>query len=90
MRLASAWNVAGVLGWNVLMGSWLYLIVAGLSYGIRAQQKLNLQAAAASEARVLVERAQLAALRARLNPHFLFNALHTVSSLVATRSGRGR
>jgi sensor histidine kinase YesM len=33
---------------------------------------------------MLAERAQLAALRARLNPHFLFNALHTVSSLVAT------
>ena len=81
--LASAWN-SPILGWNVLMGSWLYLIVAGLSYGIRAQQKLNLQAAAEAEARVLVERAQLAALRARLNPHFLFNALHTVSSLVAT------
>lgn len=81
--LAAAWT-SGVLGWNVLMGSWLYLIVAGLSYGIRTQQKLNAQAAAATEARLLAERAQLAALRARLNPHFLFNALHTVSSLVAT------
>jgi signal transduction histidine kinase len=81
--LASAWT-SGILGWNILMGSWLYLIVAGLSYGIRTQQKLNEQAAAATEARMLAERAQLAALRARLNPHFLFNALHTVSSLVAT------
>jgi signal transduction histidine kinase len=81
--LASAWT-SGILGWNILMGSWLYLIVAGLSYGIRTQQKLNEQAAAATEARMLAERAQLAALRARLNPHFLFNALHTVSSLVGT------
>ena len=31
--LASSWN-SGVLGWTILMGSWLYLIVAGLSYGI--------------------------------------------------------
>ena len=81
--LASAWT-SGILGWNILMGSWLYLIVAGLSYGIRTQQRLNEQAAAATEARMLAERAQLAALRARLNPHFLFNALHTVSSLVAS------
>jgi sensor histidine kinase YesM len=43
---------------------------------------LSQQAAAEAEARLLAERAQLAALRARLNPHFLFNALHTVSSLV--------
>jgi signal transduction histidine kinase len=81
--LTAAWH-SPVLGWNILMGSWLYLIVVGLSYGIRAQQQLNLQAAAEAEARMLAERAQLAALRARLNPHFLFNALHTVSSLVAS------
>jgi signal transduction histidine kinase len=81
--LGAVWN-SPVLGWNILMGSWLYLIVAGLSYGIRTQQKLNQQAAAEAEARMLAERAQLAALRARLNPHFLFNALHTVSSLVST------
>jgi signal transduction histidine kinase len=81
--LASQWS-SPVLGWNIFMGSLLYLVVAGLSYGIRTQQRLNRQAAAEAEARVLAERAQLAALRARLNPHFLFNALHTVSSLVAT------
>ena len=81
--LASSWS-SGVFGWNILMGSWLYLIVVGLSYGIRAQQRLDRQAAAEAEARMLAERAQLVALRARLNPHFLFNALHTVSSLVGT------
>jgi signal transduction histidine kinase len=80
---AMSWS-SGVFGWNVLMGSWLYVIVAGLAYGIRAQQKLDQQAKAEAEARMLADRAQLAALRARLNPHFLFNALHTVSSLVAT------
>jgi signal transduction histidine kinase len=80
---ASAWR-SPILGWNVLMGSWLYLIVVGLSYAIRTQQRLTRQAAAEAEARMLAERAQLTALRARLNPHFLFNALHTVSSLVTT------
>ena len=81
--VVAAWH-SPVLAWNILMGSWLYLIVAGLSYGIRTQQRLNRQAAAEAEARMLAERAQLAALRARLNPHFLFNALHTVSSLVTS------
>jgi hypothetical protein len=81
--IASAWR-SPILGWNILMGSWLYLIVVGLSYAIRTQQRLNRQAAAEAEARMLAERAQLTALRARLNPHFLFNALHTVSSLVTT------
>ena len=83
-RSVAASLTSGVFGWNLLMGSWLYVIVAGLSYGIRAQQRLDVQLEAEAEARMLAERAQLAALRARLNPHFLFNALHTVSSLIAS------
>jgi signal transduction histidine kinase len=40
------------------------------------------QAAAAADARNKAAAAQLAALQARMNPHFLFNALNTVASLV--------
>ena len=63
--------------WNMLMGSWLYLLVAGIAYAVRAHR-------AAVEASLLAKQAQLAALRAQLNPHFLFNALNTVSSLMAS------
>lgn len=42
------------------------------------------QAEAAARARAEAVEAQLAALQARLNPHFLFNALNTVASLVRT------
>lgn len=73
-----------VLLWNLLMGSWLYLIVVGISYAIRAQRRLVVEAAAASEARLLAQQAQLAALRAQVNPHFLFNALHSVGALVVS------
>jgi len=68
--------------WNVFMGGGVYLVVAGLSYAVRAQRRARIDAAAAAEARVLAQQAQLAALRARLNPHFLFNALHSVGALV--------
>jgi signal transduction histidine kinase len=71
-----------VLLWNLLMGSWLYLVVAGCSYAIRAQRRARAGELAAREARLLAEQAQLAALRARLNPHFLYNALHSVGALV--------
>jgi LytS/YehU family sensor histidine kinase len=70
--------------WNLLMGSWLYVIVAGLSYAVRAQNRARAQEADAAEARVLAQAAQLAALRAQLNPHFLFNALHSLGALMTS------
>lgn len=45
------------------------------------------QADAAERARAQAVEAQLAALQAQLNPHFLFNALNTVASLVRTDAG---
>lgn len=79
---------SSIVGWNLLMGWWLYLIVAGLSYGVRARRELRAQEAAAAEARLLAKDAQLAALRAQINPHFLFNALHSVGALVSIDPAR--
>ncbi len=64
----------GVMPFLVL-GVWLYVMVTGVTYATRATER-----AAAAEA--LAARSQLAALRAQLNPHFLFNALHTVVQLI--------
>lgn len=63
------------LGSFLVMGVWLYLIIAGVSYATRATERAALAEAAAA-------RAQLAALRGQLHPHFLFNALHTVVQLI--------
>jgi signal transduction histidine kinase len=46
------------------------------------------EALAASSARVAAGDAQLAALQARMNPHFLFNALNTVAALARTEPAR--
>ena len=68
-----------VVGYGVVpflvLGIWLYVMVAGVSYSAQATER-----AARIEAEAA--RAQLAALRAQLNPHFLFNALHTVVQLI--------
>ncbi len=58
-----------------VLGAWLYVMVAGVSYAMQATER-----AAQSEA--LAAKSQLAALRAQLNPHFLFNALHSVVHLI--------
>jgi anti-sigma regulatory factor (Ser/Thr protein kinase) len=68
--------VVGIgLGSFLVFGVWLYLIVAGVCYAVQATERL---ARAEAEA----ARAQLAALRGQLHPHFLFNALHTVVQLI--------
>jgi LytS/YehU family sensor histidine kinase len=62
--------------------SWLYGLVAGVSYAVRTQGRLRDQEMAAARAETLATRAQLRALRAQLNPHFFFNALHSLTTLV--------
>ena len=59
----------------ILLGLWLYIAVAGVSYAVAATAR-------AARAEAAAVRAQLAALRGQLNPHFLFNALHSVVHLI--------
>lgn len=66
----------------VVLYSWLYGLVAGVSYSVRAHQALREREVAAAQADALAVQAQLRALRAQLNPHFLFNSLHSLSVLV--------
>jgi len=66
--------------------SWLYGLVAGVSYAVRTQRRLRDQEMAAVRAETLATRAQLKALRAQVNPHFLFNALHSLTTLIRNDS----
>jgi signal transduction histidine kinase len=66
----------------VLVYSWLYGLVAGVCYAARAHLRFRAEALLAARAEAAASRAQLQALRAQLNPHFLFNALHSVAALV--------
>ena len=59
----------------IMLGVWLYVMVAGVSYSAQATER-------AARAEAAAAKAQLAALRSQLNPHFLFNALHTVVHLI--------
>jgi hypothetical protein len=74
-----------VLARQLLIGFWFYAIFAGLSYTVQTRNRLYEKETLAARAEALASAARLDALRARLNPHFLFNALHTLAALVKFR-----
>ena len=76
---------SSLLGWRLLMGVWLYGVFAGVSYAVQTRSRLHEKEMLAARAEALAAAARLDAIRARLNPHFLFNALHTLSALVKFR-----
>jgi two-component system LytT family sensor kinase len=73
------------LGWQLLTGLWLYGLFAGVSYAVETRNRLQEKEMLAARAQALAAAARLDAIRARLNPHFLFNALHTLLALVKFR-----
>ncbi|NIR44669.1 MAG: hypothetical protein GWN99_10220 [Gemmatimonadetes bacterium] len=70
------------LAWNLLFGIVTYGLVVGVSYALRAGERAREQQIRAAEADAIATRAQLTALQAQLNPHFLFNTLHSLSALI--------
>ena len=75
-------------GWNVIVGVWIYGLLAGGSYAVRAERRAGMEAQAAARAEADRARAELRALRSRLEPHFLFNTLHTIRALVRSDPAR--
>jgi hypothetical protein len=62
----------------------LYLLLAwsGLYFGIKFSRQLREQKEAALKAQAMAHEAQLKMLRYQLNPHFLFNTLNAISTLI--------
>jgi LytS/YehU family sensor histidine kinase len=69
----------------MLMGIWFYAVFAGISHAVQTRNRLHEKETLAARAEALAASARLDAIRVRLNPHFLFNALHTLAALVKFR-----
>jgi len=72
-------------GFEFFMGILIYGLFAGVSYATQIRDRLQEKELLAQKAEALANAARLDAIRARLNPHFLFNALHTLSALIRFR-----
>jgi signal transduction histidine kinase len=73
---------ASFFGLDWTLGALLYGLFVGLCYNVRVYRRYRTEQEALVRARSLAASAQLDALRAQLNPHFLFNALHSLAPLV--------
>ena len=74
--------------WQTMWGMMLYWAAAGGFTAYRAVQRARLEAAASAQAQALLARTELAALRNKLNPHFLFNTLHSIIALTRKDAGQ--
>ena len=72
------------LGYFAYMGSfvWVILAWAALYFGIKKHEESKVDSERALRATAIAHEAQLKMLRYQLNPHFLFNTLNAISTLI--------
>jgi len=73
-----------VLGYEVAKFTLFYALLGGVQFGVRSYHAWVAERLRAEAQARLAQQAQLAQLTQQLQPHFLFNALNTISSLIHT------
>jgi hypothetical protein len=74
----------------VVVGALVFLLAAAAHYLILALETARAAEVRGVEARVLAREAELRALRAQVDPHFLFNSLNSIATLTGEDAGAAR
>src|SRR5213075_1405927 len=73
---------------QTMSSTYLLLCWTGIYFGIKYYESLQQQREATLRAATLAQEAQLKMLRYQLNPHFLFNTLNAISTLILDSENR--
>jgi hypothetical protein len=81
----SAYAVFGRMTAPAALGATLvFVVMSALHYAMTAADERQVAVARALEAEITAREAELRALRAQVDPHFLFNCLHSISSFIGS------
>jgi sensor histidine kinase YesM len=78
--------IGGIYSWTVL----IFLLVAASHYIIITFEQSKEAERRTLELQVLAQNAELRALRAQIDPHFLFNSLNSISALTTSDQAKAR
>jgi len=79
-------EMKAAIWWQLFMALMVYVMITSIAYAFRSTVRLREEGSRLARAEALKARAELQALRAQINPHFLFNTLHSTLALVRNDS----
>ncbi len=82
LGLDSGVTVAGAITRNFASESMAFWAVVGIIHAFEFNRRYQEREIAAADLRTKLSEAQLEALRSQIHPHFLFNTLHSISTLM--------
>jgi len=92
LRWVETESMAGEPWYGIFVGTlsstYLLLCWSGLYFGIKYYEALQEQRESMLRASALAQEAQVKMLRYQLNPHFLFNTLNAISTLILDNQGK--